>query len=82
MTIQTNLVYYKKLFMLEIILEVNFIQDIFLQLLTKLILINFLIKILLFHFVESYQSVVITTSLRWNVYYIRFAKKIEYTLTQ
>lgn len=39
-------------------------------------------KILLFHFVESYQSVVITTSLWWNVYYIRFAKKIEYTLTQ
>lgn len=44
--------------------------------------LSFLWKILLFHFVESYQSVVITTSLRWNVYYIRFAKKIEYTLTQ
>lgn len=39
-------------------------------------------KIFLFHFVESYQSVVITTSLWGNVYYIRFAKKIEYTLTQ
>lgn len=44
--------------------------------------LSFLWKILLFHFVESYQDVVITTSLWWNVYYIRFAKKIEYTLTQ
>lgn len=44
--------------------------------------LSFLWKIFLFHFVESYQYVVITTSLWWNVYYIRFAKKIEYTLTQ
>lgn len=43
--------------------------------------LSFLWKILLF-LVESYQDVVITTSLWWNVYYIRFAKKIEYTLTQ
>lgn len=44
--------------------------------------LSFFMENFLFHFVESYQSVVITTSLWWNVYYIRFAKKIEYTLTQ